>query len=118
MGLFEDTVVKAKDAFDAAAKKTNEVIGIQKLKIKASQINSQLSSDFETLGRLYFDEIKGSEEPNEDCKEIVESIKQKFVELKQVEEEIETQRKTKVCKNCNCKNPEEAEFCFKCGKKL
>ena len=52
MGFFEDAVVKAKEYYDVAAKKTGEVVSIQKLKFKASQVNSKLSKDF-FLGRIY-----------------------------------------------------------------
>ncbi|MGN0173439.1 MAG: hypothetical protein ACI39F_03265 [Acutalibacteraceae bacterium] len=118
MGFFEDAVVKAKDAFDVAAKKTNEVVSLQKLKIKVSQVNSDLSKDFETLGRLYFESVKDSDEEVKDFKEIIESIEGRFTELEDLEAQIDAQKKNKVCKKCNFKNPEEAVFCAKCGEKL
>ena len=46
MGMVEDTVVKAKEAFDVAAKKTNEVIALQKLKVSASAVNSQMTKAY------------------------------------------------------------------------
>lgn len=118
MGLFEDTVVKAKDVFDVAAKKTNEVISLQKLKIKVSQTNSLLANDFEALGRIFYEKSKNSDEISSEYKELFESIDQKFRELESLEEEIDAQKKTKVCKGCGHKNPTEAEFCNKCGNKL
>lgn len=118
MGLFEDAVVKAKDAFDVAAKKTNEVVSIQKLKFKVSQANSDLAKDFETLGRLYYENVKESGEEITQHKEIIELIEAKFAEIEQLEKEIDAQSKNITCNKCGNKNPDTASFCSNCGEKL
>lgn len=118
MGLFEDAVVKAKGAFDIAAKKTNEVVSIQKLKIKVSQVNSDMQKDFETLGRLYYDAVKTSDEEITEYKEIIESIDSKIAEIAEIEKEIDAQKNSKTCEKCGNKNPDTAAFCSNCGEKL
>ena len=117
MGFFEEAVEKAKEVYDIAAKKTSEVVSIQKLKFQASQVNSKLSKDFETLGRLYFESVKESGEQTEYV-EIVDSIVEKLAQLDEIEEQINEQRKTKVCSNCGVKNDETASFCNNCGEEL
>ena len=118
MGLFEDAVVKAKDVFDVAAKKTNDVVSLQKLKFKVSQVNSQLSKDFETLGRLYFEKVKESDEEIADFKEIIEAIETGFDEIENLEKEIDSQRNNVTCQKCGSKNPDSSAFCSNCGEKL
>ena len=116
MGLFEDAIVKAKDVFDIAAKKTGEVVSVQKLKIKKSQVNSLLNKDFETLGRVYFEQ--NSHTKDDKYKLIIDSIKEKLDEISEIEQQIDEQNKIKVCDECGCKNPEDSVFCNKCGTQL
>ena len=117
MGFFEDAVVKAKEYYDVAAKKTGEVVSVQKLKFKASQVNSQLSKDFETLGRFYYENVKQPVE-DADFSDIISSIDSKFEELDQIENEINEQKKTQFCPNCGVKNSDAAVYCNNCGEKL
>lgn len=118
MGLFEDAVVKAKGAFDVAAKKTNEVVSIQKIRIKISQANSEMSKDFETLGRLFYENVKESGEEVTEYKEIIEAIDQKKNEINELQKEMDAQKSTKTCETCGAKNPDDSVFCSKCGQKL
>ena len=116
MGFFEEAVVKAKEVYDVAAKKTGEVVGVQKLKFKATQVNSQLSKDFETLGRLYYENAK--ESVDADYSDIMASIESKLEEIDQIQNEINEQKKTKFCSKCGFKNAETASFCNNCGEEL
>ncbi len=118
MGFFEEAVVKAKDLYDVAAKKTGEVVSVQKLKLKATQVNSQLSKDFETLGRLYYESAKESGEEVTDYAEIIGSIDAKFDELDSIECEINETKQTKVCSACGAKCADTASFCANCGQQL
>ena len=53
MSFIDDTVVAAKEWFDVASKKTSEAVGIQKLRIAIAKKRSELSKEYETLGRAY-----------------------------------------------------------------
>ncbi|MBQ7129288.1 MAG: zinc ribbon domain-containing protein [Clostridia bacterium] len=118
MGLFEETVVKAKDAFDVAAKKTNEVISIQKLKISAARVESQISKDYEILGRMFFDEKANDEELSESYKTVIEGIKDSREELEAIKAQIDEQKRTKKCTKCGAKNSDTSKYCGECGEKL
>lgn len=140
MGIIEDTAVKAKDAFDVVAKKTGEVWSIQKLKYNIACINSQLSKDFETLGRMYFEQISAEDdgadktaeaenpaetaenadgEPkNDSIEELKAAIIEKKEKIKELEAMLDAQKKVLVCPVCLAKNSSDAAFCSKCGAKL
>lgn len=118
MGFFEETVVKAKDVFDVAAKKTNEIVEVQKLKINLAKVNSSVSKDFETLGRLAFEKISEGEDIPEEYKPIVESIKESMKQIDDIQSQIDEQKKGKICKECNTVNGETAQYCSNCGNKL
>ena len=118
MGLFEETAVKAKDAFDAVAKKTNEVIGIQKLKISAARVESQMSKDYEILGRMFFDEKADDEDLGEAYKTVIDGITESKEELAEINAQIDEQKRTRNCPNCGAKNPDTSKYCGECGEKL
>lgn len=118
MGFFEEAVIKAKDLYDVAAKKTGEVVSVQKLKLKATQINSQLSKDFETLGRFYYETVKESGDEVTDFAEIIGAIDSKFDELDEIECQINEAKRTKTCSACGAKCAETASFCENCGQQL
>lgn len=119
MGIIEETAVKAKDAFDVVAKKTGEVLNVQKLKFNIASVNSQMSKDFETLGRLYFESIADSDDAvSEEVAQLKAAIIEKKAKIEEYEAEIEAQKKVVVCADCGAKNAADAVFCSTCGKKL
>lgn len=119
MGVFEDTVIKAKDAFDVAAKKTEEVWSIQKLRFNISSIKSQLSKEYETLGRVYYDSIKNNcDDDTETMEHIINEIDDKKVQISELEKEIACQKRMIICCSCKTKNLSHAIYCCKCGSKI
>ena len=120
MGILEETAVKAKDAFDVVAKKTGEVWSVQKVKFNIASVNSQLSKDFETLGRICFEAFDSDEAKldEESVAELKASIKEKLEKIKEYEDQLDAQKKVVICPDCGAKCPVEAVFCSKCGKRL
>ena len=60
MDFIDDAVTKAKEAFDVACKKTNEVVTTQKQKFDIASLEAKRTKDFEALGRFYYSELKES----------------------------------------------------------
>lgn len=121
MGILEDTAVKAKDAFDVVAKKTGEVWSAQKIKYNLASVNSQLSKDYETLGRLCFETLNGDGaclSDNEEAAELKSSIEEKLEKINEYEAQLEAQKKVVICPDCGTKCAADAVFCSKCGKRL
>ena len=58
MEFLDSALVKAKEVFDVACKKTNEVVSSGKQKFDVASIESKRSKDFEKLGKLYFNMIR------------------------------------------------------------
>ena len=113
MGILEETAVKAKDAFDVVAKKTGEVWSVQKVKFNIASVNSQLSKDFETLGRICFEAFDSDEAKldEESVAELKASIKEKLEKIKEYEDRLDAQKKVVICPDCGAKCPVEAVFC-------
>ena len=118
MGVFEDVVIKARSAADYAGKKTGEIVEIAKLKIRASELEGRISRELLELGR----KVYGAAKEHADCAEFVqaksEAIDNLNAELETVQDKISELKSEKKCAECGFANPQDANFCQKCGAKI
>jgi ribosomal protein L40E len=118
MGVFEDVVSKAKNAADFAGKMTSELVEISKLRFVAADLQNKINNEYLELGILVFN----GEKNGEDCKDGITTkstvIEDLYHELAKTNEKIAELRRMKKCIVCNFANPEDANFCLKCGAKL
>ena len=117
MSFIDDTVVAAKEWFDVASKKTSEAVGIQKLRIAIAKKRSELSKEYETLGRAYFESVNNSD-MDEVLAQMVETIELTKQDLADLKAQLDAAKKLKVCSVCWQKNPAGAAFCNGCGAAL
>ena len=118
MEFFENAITKAKEVFDVACKKTGEVVTVQKQKIDIATIESKRNKDFLALGKIYFKNIKDTEIEDEEIVALVEAIKEKNAQIKQINEDIKETKNMKICPNCESFVKDEDLFCSVCGEKL
>lgn len=118
MGFFDEALDKAKEVLDCAEKKTNEVVNTSKLRINAATLNTQISKDYEALGNLYFQLVKGGLEPVEEAKELISQLVEKNERLEKLKKEIAESKGNIVCPKCGFVNDDIASFCSACGEKL
>jgi ribosomal protein L40E len=118
MGVFEEFVVKAKDGFDVAAKKTGEIISVQKLRLSIASIKSEISKNYEAIGRLQYESVKNGVDNAEAIASLADSVEQKLAEIENIEGQIAECTNKKNCPVCGAKNENNAAFCNKCGEKL
>lgn len=89
MDYFDNAMNKAKDVFDVACKKTDEIVTIQKLKFEIASLKHKRSKDLENLGKIYFKSLNGAETEDGEVEILVESIKEKNRKIKEMRQEIE-----------------------------
>ena len=118
MDFLDNAVNKAKEVFDVACKKTNEVVTTQKQKFDIATIVNKRNKDFEALGKLYFEAVKESEIEDKEISNLVAKIKEKNELIKQINEEMGANKNMKVCPKCNAFVKDDAQFCSSCGEKL
>lgn len=73
--FLDSAVDKAKNLFNAACQKTDEVIAVEKLKIKQASCKNKITKDYKMLGKLYFDSFKDNDDIPEDFKQLIKDIK-------------------------------------------
>ena len=118
MEFFEEAINKVKDAFDVATKKTNDVVSLQKQKFDLASMQSKLSKDYETLGRLCLDTVISGADLSDEAKALAGEIVDKEEQAEKLNAEILKAKGKKFCASCGTANNAEANFCYVCGHKL
>lgn len=118
MDFFDNAVSKAKEAFDVAYKKTNEVVSTQKQKFDAASVANKRDKDFEALGRLCFENLKDSEVEDEKIKALIAEIKLKNEQIEEINREINESKNKRTCPKCAAVIDKAAVYCSACGEKV
>ena len=118
MGVFEDVVIKARTAADYVGSKTEELMEVSKHRIAIAELEDKLEKEYAAVGR----KVCASAKDQSDCSEFV---REKVAEIGEMEKKLEELRVKlsqikglKKCPSCSMVNPEEANYCQKCGAKL
>ena len=118
MGLLEDVVVNAKSAVAVVGKTAGKLVDLSKLRISAAELNSEIGKRYESLGRVIYDAKKTDNSAEELTEECVAAIDDLYEQLDAVNEQINALRHRTVCKVCGEENPQDSNYCGKCGSKL
>lgn len=118
MDNFDNTVQKAKDAFDIVFKKTEDLVNIGKQKLSVSNLNNKLNKAYANLGKLQFDLIKDSDNQTEAVAACVSEIKQLKSDIKKLMNEIDNAEGKVTCAKCKAKSPAKSLFCSNCGERF
>ncbi len=94
MDFFDNAISKAKDAFDVACRKTDEIVTTQKQKFDIATLKRRRSEDLEKLGMIYFKLISKTEIEDTETLLLVEAIKEKNNKIKELRAEIEAAKGT------------------------
>ena len=118
MTTFEDVISKAKSVAGVAGKKTSDFIEVTRLKIEIAELEKDMNSILEGLGRLVYDAKKAGENIDaliDDCVIRLDECQAKIDELHR---KIDTFRYSVRCKGCGSPNPDDAVYCKKCGVRI
>lgn len=87
---FDNILSKAKDVFESAYRKADDVISVKKQKLDIVSLENKISKDYEALGKLYFEEKnKNAFCENEDAKKLIEEINAKKAQIEEIKKEIQ-----------------------------
>ena len=116
---FDDFVGTAKKCMDYAARKTSEAIDYSKKRIEKAQINNEIRSKYEALGRITYrmSEDKALDESKK-IKTLIYEISKLKEDLADIDEILKTKSDSVFCQQCGSANDKSADYCSKCGKQL
>ncbi len=116
MEKFDDTLQKAREAFDSAYKKTEDVITIQKIKFQLAGKKSELDKAYSALGKIcYSSAVKDESLPSE-AFNVMKRITDITAEIDELQLQISKAQGKAFCTNCNSAIPAGSAFCNFCGK--
>ncbi len=90
MGFLDNAIIKTKEVFDVACKKTDEIVTIEKQKFNIASLKTKREKDYAQLGRIYFNMIKDDyNDADEEVSGLVDEIIKKSEEIARLNEEIQ-----------------------------
>ena len=118
MTFFDDVLYRTRDVAEAAGRKASDFIDITRLKMQAADIEREIASVFEGIGRLIYDSRKEGEDVSELVDNGIVRIDELQAKRDAVRAQIDEFRNILRCTQCGVANPLDALYCKRCGKKL
>ena len=120
MDFFDKLGKKATEAYKVTADKTGKIAKDTKIKLKMSELKSQINDIYEEIGKLVYEkhtsdeEISGVEEKiEENCTKIDEICEQ----IDNLLKESMQLRDKRQCPKCYAEIEKESKYCPNCGEK-
>lgn len=118
MSVLDDIISTGKNVVTTAGKKTDEAVRFSKLKIRESQVNSDIKAKFEKLGSLVYSMEKSGEKDPEAYRALITELDSCYAELSEIDDKMNELKNEVVCPKCGAKTKNENLYCPKCGEKL
>jgi len=118
MDFFDEAINRAKEAFDIACKKTNEVVNTGKQRFDIASLQNKRAKDYEALGEIYYNLIKDTELEDQAVKDLVDAINDKNNKILHIKQEINNTKDKATCPVCYAPISEKAQYCSSCGAKI
>lgn len=115
---FDDLLFAMKDVADVATKKTEEVVGITKIKLEKCRVEKEVQDMYKKIGQATYqsriDGCKNEEYINSLC----DTIKDQLQYLQELDKEIADKKDMVICDNCKQQNERDNVYCKRCGSKI
>jgi len=112
---FKEFGKKIGQAAKNTAKKSEELIEIQKVRSKIKDQENSIDGFIKQIGETALAKFEAGEETFEEAKELCEQIVGAREEIKTLEEKILELKHIRVCPSCGAENEDNVAFCPKCG---
>lgn len=122
MEFFDKIGKKATEAYKVTADKTGKIAKETKLKLKISELKSQINTLYSEIGKKAYEKHSIKARGGEDTEKICDEIQNKCIEIDKMQDEIDSLEKQcldlndkKKCDNCNNEIEKNVKFCPHCG---
>ena len=114
-GKFKEFGKKMGQAAKNTAKKSEELIEIQKVKGKIKDHENSINGFIRKIGEVALEKFENGEKTFDEAEELCRQIEEARAAIKDLETEILELRHIRVCPSCGAENEDEVAFCPKCG---
>lgn len=118
MSILDNVISKGKNVVSSAGKVAEDTARISKLKMRESQLNNSIRSDYEKLGETIYQMAKSGEKDDAAFDEMVAKIDGYFTELADISKQYDEIKNLVTCDKCGSKCKDDMNYCPKCGNKL
>ena len=113
--FFEDLGNTLKKTAETVEKKTNDFIGMQKLRSRISACERKTERNFRDLGEIIFRRFVDGESMDGVIANICDEVLELQKELAVYRERLAAKRGLTICPACGAHVPRDAAFCMRCG---
>ncbi len=118
MGMFNDVLENAKDAFFKFGEKANDVYDITKLSALKNRISSDIDKEYKKLGKEYYKLSKSDNFNTADFSSFLSTLDELHAQYDTIVKQIEDIKSLKRCPVCGKAQEKDKPFCADCGSKL
>lgn len=116
--FFEDLGKRITETAEAVTRKTEEVVGVQKIKNQIRVLQRKNESDFQEIGQLIYDKFKSGEVLDTKYIDLCVQIEKREDEIEEALKEAAVLRGKDICPNCKNHLEPDMLYCPKCGTKV
>lgn len=116
--LADNAVKLAKDVASKTGKKTEEIVGVSKLKLDTLKLENDIKVIKQKLGSAVYEMTEQGCNDAQVIDQYVAELKTKYAQLEELKKQAAAMKKTVVCEACKSINPKESFFCSRCGAPL
>lgn len=118
MSAMDNILHKAKQAVNAAGKKTGTAVELSKLKLQIMQLRSQVQSTYERIGILVYEQEKTGTDNSDAVAVCIKEVDKLLNDINDANVAISLLKDGVKCSNCGVNNNATAAYCKKCGASL
>lgn len=119
MEIFESIKNTISSTAKTAAKKSNELVEITKLKMAISNLEADIARLMRDIGEIVYEGYKSGEaDASEELPEICKQIEAKYEDIEASKAKLRKLKNLKLCNSCMTESDPDAVFCPKCGQKF
>ncbi len=118
MSILDEILEKGKGVVSSVSKNTDTAVRFSKLKVKATQLSSDIKVKNEKLGAIIYDMVKTNVKENEEFDALIAQIDEDYAKLAEISAQLDELKNVVTCTHCGAKTKNENSYCPKCGTKL
>ncbi len=112
-----DVTVTLQKTSESALKKSNEVLELQKAKVRKTSIERKLDEAYAKLGKSFYEKYAEGELP-EELTALCQEIADAKAAVMEAEQMVASLRGTVICPQCHSEVSKDSAFCPKCGAEI
>lgn len=116
--IFDDAVNTTKNVASAINKKAGEIVDEVKINLKISDVQGEIEKRYKDIGRIIYENKKSGEDSALNVDEIVKELDVLFSKYADHKKTLAELKKKNICFKCDTANPEDNNYCAKCGERL